>query len=172
MFNKPVVSLYFNEISGGINNAYAKYELDCNDDANKTVCQWLVHHIYREDISKRSDDNPVTVATNGNAACALFFQRESSMIDLQFVPYSKTDSTWDYYVDFCSNIPPVQLRNGTWPVDNTLYRLRVDSKPIVVIYPNTYKIRQRAIRDSIAACERSRLDSLAALSVIPAKKKR
>lgn len=171
MFNKPVVSLYFNEISGGLNNAYAKYELDCNDDANKTVCQWLVRHIYREDISKNVDDSVVTVATNGNAACALFFQRESSMINLKFVPYSKMDSTWDYYMDFCSNIPPAQLRNGTWPSDQTLYRLKVDSKPIVVIYPNAYKIRQRAVRDSLAASEQVRLDSLAAMPALPEKKK-
>ncbi|MBO4489137.1 MAG: hypothetical protein J5741_05720 [Bacteroidales bacterium] len=172
MFNRPVVSLYFNEISGGINNAYAKYELDCNDDANKTVCQWLVQHIYRENISQNTEDSVVTVATNGNAACALFFQQEKGMIDLEFVPYNKLDSTWDYYMDFCSNIPPAQLRNGTWPSDKTLYQLRVDSKPIVVIYQNSYKICQRAIRDSLAAREQAYLDSLATLPVIPEKKKR
>lgn len=172
MFNKPVVSLYFNEISGGINNAYAKYELDCNDDANKTACQWLVQHIYREDISKNTEDSAITVATNGNAACALFFRQESKMIDLKFVPYSKMDSTWDYYIDFCSNIPPAQLRNGTWPSENTVYRLRVDSKPIVAIYQNAFKLRQRAIRDSIATFERARLDSLVAQPVIQEKKRR
>lgn len=172
MFNRPVVSLYFNEISGGINNAYAKYELDCNDDANKTACQWLIQHVYKEDISRNADEHVVTVATNGNAACALFFQRTQGMIDLKYMPFSKTDSTWDYYIDFCSNIPPAQLRNGTWPSESTIYRLRVDSKPIVAIYPNAFKVRQRAIRDSIAACEQARLDSLASLPVIPAKKKK
>ncbi len=163
IFNRPVVSLYFNEISGGINNAYGKYELDSNDDANKTACLWMRKHIYKEVISARPEDSVITVATNGNAACALLFQHENDMINLQYVPFSKTDSTWDYYIDFCSNVPSTQLRNGTWPSDKTLYRMYVDSKPIVAIYQNAYKIREQAQRDSLEAAHQAHLDSLAAL---------
>ena len=171
VFNKPVVSLYFNEISGGINNAYAKYELDSNDDANKTACMWLKHHIFQNHICERPGDSVVTIATNGNPACSLFFEKERSMIDVQYIPFNKSDSTWDYYIDFCHNIPPTQLRNGTWPADNTIYRFYIDSKPIVAIYPNTYKVRQQAIRDSIAQTEQAYLDSLASLPHINKKKR-
>lgn len=163
MFNKPVVSLYFNEISGGINNAYAKYELDCNDDANKTACLWMKRHIYRQDLISRPEDSIMTVATNGNAACGLFFQKDSSLIRLQHLPFSKTDSTWDYYIDFCNNIPSTQLRNGTWPSDSSIYRLYIDSKPIVAIYRNKYKARERALRDSLQAAEAAYVDSLATI---------
>ena len=162
LVNRPVVSLYFNEISGGINNAYAKYELDCTDDANKTACLWLKRHIYREDICGTPDDSPVAVATNGSRACDLFFRGDSSLIQLSHQPYSRTDSTWDYYIDFCSGIPPAQLRNGTWPSDSALHQLRIDSKTIVAIYKNTCRQRQRTQRDSIAAAALAHADSLSA----------
>lgn len=171
IFNRPVVSLYFNEISGGINNAYAKYELDSNDDANKTACIWLKHNIFQKHICNILDDTVVTIATNGNAACSLFFEKERSMIDVQQIPFNKSDSTWDYYIDFCHNIPPTQLRNGTWPLDNTIYRFFIDSKPIVAIYQNTHKIRQRAVQDSIAAAEQAYIDSLASLPHINRRKR-
>ena len=171
IFNRPVVSLYFNEISGGINNAYAKYELDSNDDANKTACMWLKHNVFQKHICTIPDDSVVTIATNGNAACSLFFEKERSMIDVQQIPFNKSDSTWDYYIDFCHNIPPTQLRNGTWPLDNTIYRFFIDSKPIVAIYQNAHKIRQRAVQDSIAAAEQAYIDSLASLPHINRRKR-
>ena len=171
LFNKPVASLYFNEISGGINSAYAKYELDCNDDANKTACLWMKQYLYRHDICNTPSDSVITVATNGNAACALFFRNDSTLIRLQYLPFSKTDSTWDYYIDFCNNIPPTQLRNGTWPSDNTIHRIYIDSKPIVAFYRNSYKMHLNSIRDSIRRAEQAHLDSLAALPHAGRKKR-
>ncbi|MCR4680485.1 MAG: hypothetical protein K5636_02590 [Bacteroidales bacterium] len=163
LVNNPVSSLYFNEISGGINNAYAKYELDCNDDANKTACQWLGHYIFREDLCKGTKDSTIIIATNGNQACDLFFRQESEMIKMEHKPYSKTDTTWDYYIDFCNNIPAAQLRNGTWPNDKTIHCINIESKPIVAIYRNSYKMQQKTINDSIAAVQAAYLDSLASL---------
>lgn len=165
VINKPVFSVYFNEISGGLNNAYAKYELDCNDDANKSACMWLKHYLYREHISANVEDSSVVVATNGNPACAYFFQKDADMIQLVYKPYSKLDSTWDYYLDFCNHIPASQLRNGTWPTQKPIHSLRVEAKPLVAVYRNAYKARQQAIRDSILTAERDRLDSLATLPV-------
>ncbi len=165
VINKPVFSVYFNEISGGLNNAYAKYELDCNDDANKSACMWLKHYLYREHISANVEDSSVVVATNGNPACAYFFQKDAGMIQLIYKPYSKLDSTWDYYLDFCNHIPASQLRNGTWPAQKPLHSIRVEAKPLVAVYHNAYKARQQAIRDSILTAERDRLDSLATLPV-------
>lgn len=169
VINKPVFSVYFNEISGGLNNAYAKYELDCNDDANKSACMWLKHYLYREHISANAEDSTVVVATNGNPACAYFFQKDAGMIQLIYKPYSKLDSTWDYYLDFCNHIPASQLRNGTWPTQKPIHSLRVEAKPLVAVYRNAYKARQQAVRDSILTAERDRLDSLATL---PASAKR
>ncbi|MBR3572439.1 MAG: hypothetical protein IKN99_04215 [Bacteroidales bacterium] len=165
VINKPVFSVYFNEISGGLNNAYAKYELDCNDDANKSACMWLKHYLYREHISANVEDSSVVVATNGNPACAYFFQKDAGMIQLIYKPYSKLDSTWDYYLDFCNHIPASQLRNGTWPAQKPLHSIRIEAKPLVAVYHNAYKARQQAIRDSILTAERDRLDSLATLPV-------
>lgn len=165
VINKPVFSVYFNEISGGLNNAYAKYELDCNDDANKSACMWLKHYLYREHISANVEDSSVVVATNGNPACAYFFQKDAGMIQLVYKPYSKLDSTWDYYLDFCNHIPASQLRNGTWPTQKPIHSLRVEAKPLVAVYRNAYKARQQAIRDSILTAERDQLDSLATLPV-------
>lgn len=169
--NKPVSSVYFNEISGGISNAYAKYELDANDDANKSACTWLSNHIYQNHLSATPTDTALVIATNGNKACALFFQKDSSLIKLQYTPFSKTDSTWDYYIDFCNHIPASQLRNGTWPYERTIHRINIESKPIVAIYRNPYKLHQQAVRDSIAAAEQHYIDSLASLAPQPNRRR-
>lgn len=162
-FNHPTTSIYFNEISGGIHNAYAKYELDYNDDVNKTACEWLSQYIYREDIGKRAPQSVIRVATNGNAACKLFFEKDAPFIQVAFVPYNAQDTTWDYYLSFCNDVPAAQLRNGTWPPDSVFHTLNIETKPLVAFYKNPYRENKLAAMDSLRDLEQAHLDSLSAV---------
>ncbi len=162
LFNQPMTSLYFNEISGGIHNAYTKYDLDVPHLANKQACQWMSSYLYQQEIGQHTFDQKYVVATNGNEACPLFFAKDTNII-LRSLPYYATDTTWDFYIDFCHDYPAAQLRNGTWPWDTTLRTMRVETKPIVAFYQNAYRARQRFLLDSIANVEQARLDSIAHL---------
>ena len=158
--NHPLTTLYFNELSGGIQNAYAKYELDYNDQANKKACQLMREHIHRQDVGQHVSQEPFMLGTNGNAACDFFFQSDSNIV-LVHTPYLANDTTWDYYLFFCHDIAATQLRNGTWPVDTPFTTLNIEHKPIVAFYKNPYRAAQRAYNDSIA---KAITDSLTALA--------
>ena len=149
LFNSPYTTLYFNEISGGIHNAYAKYALDSNFEANKTANDWMKDYVYQHDIGKHYTDRPVVVATNGNAGCALFYQNDPHII-LIFKDYDRSDSTWDYYVAYCNQIPVTQLRNGTWPPDSTFNLMTFEQKPMVAFYRNEANFQRWTVEDSIA----------------------
>lgn len=146
--NSPYTSLYFNEISGGIHNAYAKYALDSNFEANKEANEWLKGYI-REHDTGHYTQRPITVATNGNSACELFYHRNPG-INLVFKEYDRLDTTWDYYVAYCNQIPITQLRNGTWPPDSTLHLMSFEQKPMVAFYRNEASFRRWAANDTLA----------------------
>jgi len=147
--NSPYTTIYFNEISGGIHNAYAKYALDSNFEANKEANEWMSDYIYSHDIGRHYTERPVVVATNGNAACSLFYG-ENQDIELIFKDYDRQDSTWDYYVAYCNQIPITQLRNGTWPPDSTMHLMTFEQKPMVAFYRNEASFRRWAIEDTLA----------------------
>ena len=149
LWNSPYTTLYFNEISGGIHNAYAKYALDSNFESNKTANEWMKDYVYQHDIGKHYADRTVVVATNGNAGCALFYQNDPHII-LVFKDYDRSDSTWDYYVAYCNQIPVTQLRNGTWPPDSTMHVMTFEQKPMVAFYRNEANFQRWAVEDSIA----------------------
>lgn len=153
MFNRPFTTLYFNEISGGIHNAYGKYELDFNNRGNRVACNYIKDYVYRNEVGHHFEDKPFVVATNGNAACDYFFRRDPH-ITVSHQPYNPTDTTWDYYIAFCEDVPSAQLRNGSWPVDSTFHRIHVENKPLVAFYKNSYRERQRAIMDSVVKMQR------------------
>jgi len=161
LFNQPLTSVYFNEISGGIHSAYSKYALDVIDDSNKQACLWMSNYIHQNEVGRHAGDDKFIVGTNGNDACPIFFEGDTNIVLIQ-TPYSKSDTTWDYYIAFCRDLPAAQLRNGTWPSDSTIYQITIETKPIVAMHRNDYRYQQRLVNDSLAAIELQRLDSIAA----------
>lgn len=155
-FNQPLTSLYFNEISGGIHNAYAKYELDVNEDANKKACQWMKRYIYKNEVGRHANQEHYIVGSNCNVACNVFFKKDTNITIVQ-MPYNAADTTWDFYISFCNDIPSAKLRNGTWPGDSTLHRMTIENKTIVAYYENAYRKSMRLLRDSIA---KAKVDSI------------
>lgn len=149
LFNSPYISLYFNEVSGGIHNAYAKYALDSNFEANKEANNWMKDYINQHDIGKHYTTRPIVIATNGNAACALFYEKDPNF-NLVYKEYDRIDSTWDYYVAYCNKVPLTQLRNNIWPPDTTIYLMTFEQKPMVAFYRNEERFRRWALEDSLA----------------------
>ena len=170
LWNSPYTSLYFNEISGGIHNAYAKYALDSNFETNKEANEWVKRYIHVHDTGHYVQ-RPVVVASNGNSACELFYHKDPN-INLVFKDYDRLDTTWDYYVAFCNQIPVTQLRNGTWPPDSTIHLMTFEQKPMVAFYRNEYRFQQWDIQDSITRIQDSItrvLDSISAAELLEAE---
>ncbi len=148
VLNHPLSFIYFNELSGGIHNAYAKYTIQYDNEANKMAAQWLKSYIRRNEI--RHEVSPTwVIGTNGNHACDLFFAHDTTMV-LKHLPYHASDTTWDFYISFCNDVPATMLRNGLWPPDSALEVFKIENMPVTAIYKNCEKERIRIKEDSIA----------------------
>lgn len=165
LFNSPYISLYFNEVSGGIHNAYAKYALDSNFEANKEANDWIKSYVSQHDIGRHYVSRPVVIATNGNAACALFYRNDPNY-QLVFKDYDRLDTTWDYYVAYCNQVPLTELRNGVWPPDTAMHIMSFEQKPMVAFYRNAESSRRWAEMDSIARANDSLMATIDSLSLL------
>ena len=112
----------------------------------------------------------MVVATNGNAACALFYQKDPHF-NLVFKGFDRLDTTWDYYVAYCNQIPATQLRNGTWPPDSAIHLMTFEQKPMVAFYRNEARFREWNHQDSLARAADSLQAITDSLNLIESKKK-
>ena len=137
LLNHPFENVYFNEISGGLQNTYGKYELDYNFHGNKEACEWLKNHIHDENIRHFKDVHKIIVATDGNQACQIFFEQDSAFIQLQYFPYNERNKhKWDYYISFANAIPSYDLKNQLWPPKGAIQVYYLEQKPLIAIMQN------------------------------------
>jgi hypothetical protein len=140
--------------------------LDSNFEANKEANDWIKDYVLHRDIGQHYYTRPVVIATNGNAACALFYQDDPSY-QLVFKDYDRLDTTWDYYVAYCNQVPSTQLRHEVWPPDTAFHIMTFEQKPMVAFYRNEESFRIWNTMDSIARATDSLMaiaDSLEALA--------
>ena len=143
--------------------------MDSNFEANKEANTWIQKYIYQHDIYSHYVSRPVVVATNGNAACALFYQKDPHF-SLVFKGFDRLDTTWDYYVAYCNQIPATQLRNGTWPPDSAIHLMTFEQKPMVAFYRNEARFREWNLQDSLARVADSLQHIADSLSLMESKK--
>ncbi|MEG1556417.1 MAG: hypothetical protein RR356_06810 [Bacteroidales bacterium] len=140
ILNRPLSFIYFNEISGGIYNAYWKYELDATQQVNKKASQWLINYALNHDIRNHTESDSILIATNGTSACSYFFKKENQFMSLKYGDYEERYTyDWDYYISYATEIPPYQLKNGIWPPLETFYTINIENKPMVAFIRNKEK---------------------------------
>lgn len=147
-FNHPLEDVYFNEISGSIQNAYGKYDLDYNFHYNKKVCEWLLQDIQNKQLRNYKDLDKVVIGTNGNKACQLFFEKDSAYIKLEFFPYDERDQhEWNYYINFAHSNSSEMIKSALWPPQESYKIFTLEQKPLVAIIHNPL---DTLVNDSLA----------------------
>jgi hypothetical protein len=138
IFNHPVSYVYYNEISGGIDNAYGKYPLDYNEQINKLTARSLIKYIDNQEVKDSVGTQKIIVFTDGGQGLQYFLRNDTSRISLGFCEYDKLDSTtnWNYFISFANNKTSQQLKNKTWLHDGTFNTLKLERKPIVAFIKN------------------------------------
>ena len=136
--NTSFASIYFNEISGGIHNAYGRYELDPACHSNKVVCTHFLQEIRNNELRNFKDDEKIVVCTNGNQACEHFFERDTAFVELHFCDFDQRQNyAWDYFIVFPTKISSYQLKSGLWISENYNRRLiLLEKKPIAACLKN------------------------------------
>lgn len=138
IFNHPVSYVYYNEISGGIDNAYGKYPLDYNDQINKKTARALIKYINNQAIADSLKGQKTIVYTDGGKGLQYFLQKDSAQISLGFCEYDELDSTtnWDYFISFANNKTPAQLKDKSWLKTGLFKTYKIEGKPIVAFIKN------------------------------------
>jgi len=128
--NHPFEYMYFNEILGGTNAAYGRFETDYYLNSLKQGSEWLIENVIEELPPQESEK--IRIATN--ARINYYFRNHRDKVSTHYTRYYDRGShDWDYAVYFCNYISPDQLKSNLWPPYNTIHTIKVDSVPVCAI---------------------------------------
>jgi len=124
--NHPYQYTYFNELIGGIDGAYMKYESDYWMVSMKRLSEWFE----KEVIAKTPPDQTIRVATN----CAypvLHYLGEHENVKVRYVRYHQREKKpWEYGLFFSRFINRDFLLSGVWPPGEIMYTEYADTVPL------------------------------------------
>lgn len=124
--NHPYYYLYYNQLTGGLKGAYGNYETDYYYHSIGEASKWLI-----SSLKKNRPDDHLKIGTNFPADW--FFKTEKNL-EVSYFPYKeRSQRDWDYYIVANSYLSPTQLKNKTWPPNNTIKTIEVDGVPICAV---------------------------------------
>lgn len=138
--NHPYEYVYFNKLSGGMDNAYGRYELDYYFHSLREASEWVI-----ENAEPNPSGEKIKVACWHIPPIQYYFRKDTSRFDFSFIKYYyKNEADWDYAIVCNTGIAPEELRAGIFPPKNTVYEVKVDKKPIAVVLKRENKIDLQA----------------------------
>ena len=125
--NHPYQSTYFNEIIGGVDGAYGRFETDYYNNSVKEAAEWLRAHA---DFSKE-----VIIATN----MAEIVQEHFSDIPNAKVWYQRygerNNLNWDYAIFNTMLMEPSVYGNKSWfPPKDVIYTVKAENSPLTLVF--------------------------------------
>ena len=112
LVNHPNTYIYFNELAGGINHTYGRFETDYYANSLKPASDYFIENILPGVES--NPDQPIRVVSNSNIA--YYFRMHRDQVTPFYSRYYDRGRTdWDYAILYCNYIHPYQLNNGLWP---------------------------------------------------------
>ena len=127
--NHPHQYTYFNELSGGMNNAYGKYETDYWMNSMKRMCEWLV-----ENEPRVKSGEKFTVLTNCMLPVKHYMEKLAPNVRVGYTRFpDRYKYNGDYYLFIPRFVDKGFLEGGTWPPPNVVYEEKVDNTIIGAI---------------------------------------
>jgi len=127
--NHPYQGLYFNELSGGLKNAYGKYETDYWMVSVKNMTEWLLEN---EPRIKAGEE--VTVFTNAYEPLKHYMKQLAPHVKVRYLSYSdRYKFPTDYFMFISRFVDKGLIDNGHFPPANVVYEERADDVLIGVI---------------------------------------
>ena len=120
--NHPHQYVYYNQLVGGVEGAYGKYEMDYYYHSLRDGIDWFIENELGEDT--------VIVATNHSRITEYYFRNYPQVKVSYSRFYEKGRNDWDYAVWANTHITPKQMTEGFWPPKETIYSMDVDGIPI------------------------------------------
>ena len=128
--NYPYSYVYFNEIAGGVKNAYDKYETDYFQHSLKHATEWFKAN----ELANMPDSATVNIVTNDHFNTSYYLRDVADKVQVSYTRYyEKSQKDWDYAILYCGYISPNQLTDKLWPPKGTIHTEEVDGFPIGVV---------------------------------------
>lgn len=138
--NHPLYYLYYNEFTGGLKGAYSNYETDYYYHSMRAGAEWLKQYLKGYPADKK-------IVVAGNFPIQWYFRNDKN-IQFIYIPYqTRSEYDWDYAIIANSYIPPVQLKNKTWPPANTIHTITADGVPVCAVLERVTKDDLMGLRE-------------------------
>lgn len=140
--NHPYQYIYFNELFGGVSNAYAKYETDYYSHSTKEGVDWILKN---EDWQNRTAENQLKIGTNNIRSVSYYLRDYKNQIESTYTRYyERSTMDWDYYIVSNNYINVVQMERNIWPPKNAVHVMYVDDVPIGAVLKRVTKFDYKA----------------------------
>lgn len=140
--NHPNEYIYFNEISGGVKNAYGEYETDYWMNSMKELSEWLVAS---DERIKRGEE--VIVVTNSIDPVKHYFARMAPKVNVLYASYKdRYKYKADYYLSIPRFIDSDLLKAGTWPPQEMVKNVTVDGVQVGALSKYTDTMMYTALK--------------------------
>jgi len=131
--NQPNEYVYFNELEGGIKNAYGNYETDYYMNSIKQGYKWLIEN----ELNKLPAKDTMVIATN----CAEPFVEYAKISPIPFKVmysrfYEKNQKNWDYAVYYSRFLDKEELQHGFFPSSMAIHVITADGVPLTTVLKN------------------------------------
>ena len=130
--NHPYYYLYYNQLTGGLKGAYARYETDYYYHSMREGAEWLQEYI-------KNKPNKSEMVVGGNFPGQWYFRNEKAIKFVYFPWQNRSEYDWDYAIVVNSYIPPFQLKNKIWPPIHTIHTIFADGIPICAVVERVTK---------------------------------
>jgi len=124
--NQPYSYLYYNQLVGGLNGAYANYETDYYYVSQTEASAWLIEYLNEKDIS---------CAVKVCATYSVIWQfRNNPEIETSYFRYEeRSQSDWDFAIVTNRYLSPYQLNNKFFPPENAIHTVLVENVPVCAV---------------------------------------
>jgi len=135
----PYYYLYYNQLVGGLEGAYGKYETDYYYHTMRSGAEWLSTYLHENNLKGR-------VVVGSNFPVKSYLQDHPNLRFEYFQYQFRSDKNWDYAIIGNSYIQPGQLTNGNFPPEGTIHVVKVDHVPVCAVVKRRTKASYLALK--------------------------
>ncbi|MEM7106191.1 MAG: glycosyltransferase [Bacteroidota bacterium] len=140
--NHPYQYIYFNELNGGVDNAFARYETDYWMNSMKGLSDWFLENVPEANAAYEAKKQGATldeiremprvvIGTNCHQPVFHYLGKKYPNIVVHYVRYHDREQFhWDYGFFFSRFINKKFLESGAWPPGEIVYEEKVENTVI------------------------------------------
>ena len=124
--NHPYHYLYYNQLVGGLQGAYSKYETDYYYVSQTKASEWLIDYLRKNKINGK-------IKVKATYSVQWLFRGHPDIVTSYFRYEERSQEDWDYAIVVNRYIHPNQLNKKIWPPQNSIHVINVENVPVCAV---------------------------------------